>query len=59
MNSLDLTKVVSTYRVLFLVLIYSQTYESCFAEIKLIGEGGFSKVYEVINKVDQCHYAIK
>jgi serine/threonine protein kinase len=25
----------------------------------MIGEGGFSKVYDVVNKVDQCHYAVK
>ncbi len=34
-------------------------YISDFKELELIGQGGFGKVYKVLNRLDQQQYAIK
>lgn len=38
---------------------FSRRYETDFDQKEHIGEGGFGKVYEVRNKLDKSHYAIK
>ncbi|KAF8353643.1 pek-1 [Pristionchus pacificus] len=41
----------------------SENFESTFLRdydpVKVLGRGGFGVVFEAINKLDQCHYAVK
>ncbi|KAL3317417.1 hypothetical protein Ciccas_003923 [Cichlidogyrus casuarinus] len=38
---------------------FSSTYDSEFQHLRLLGRGGFGFVFEVINRLDGCRYAIK
>uniref|UniRef100_A0A915C9V4 non-specific serine/threonine protein kinase n=1 Tax=Parascaris univalens TaxID=6257 RepID=A0A915C9V4_PARUN len=40
-------------------LFFPSRYRSDFEEIRLIGEGGFGKVFIVRSRIDNCKYAIK